>query len=63
MLGISSLSGAHLEYAEDLMRLLREHGRDDVLFLVGGTVPDADAERLPRSASTACSGRAPTPTR
>ena len=46
VLGISSLSGAHLEYAEDVMRLLREHGRDDVLFLVGGTVPDEDVERL-----------------
>jgi methylmalonyl-CoA mutase C-terminal domain/subunit len=28
------------------MRLLHEHGRDDVLFLVGGTVPDEDVERL-----------------
>jgi methylmalonyl-CoA mutase C-terminal domain/subunit len=46
VLGISSLSGAHLEYAEDVMRLLHEHGREDVLFLVGGTVPDEDVERL-----------------
>ena len=46
VLGISSLSGAHLEYAEDVMRLLHEHGRHDVLFLVGGTVPDEDADGL-----------------
>jgi methylmalonyl-CoA mutase, C-terminal domain len=48
VLGLSSLSGAHLEYAEDIVTLLREKGRDDVLFLVGGTIPGHDAERLKR---------------
>ncbi|MEW1838219.1 cobalamin-dependent protein [Nonomuraea angiospora] len=46
VLGLSSLSGAHLEYAEELCELLRENGRDDVLFVVGGTVPPEDAETL-----------------
>jgi methylmalonyl-CoA mutase C-terminal domain/subunit len=46
VLGISSLSGAHLEYAEDILRLLTAQGRDDVLFVVGGIVPDEDVERL-----------------
>ncbi|HKQ17509.1 MAG TPA: cobalamin B12-binding domain-containing protein, partial [Solirubrobacterales bacterium] len=46
VLGLSSLSGAHMEYAEEILDLLRENGRDDVLFVVGGTVPDHDAERL-----------------
>src|SRR5437868_4805797 len=46
VLGLSSLSGAHLEYAEDIVNLLRERGRDDVLFLVGGTIPGHDAQRL-----------------
>jgi methylmalonyl-CoA mutase C-terminal domain/subunit len=46
VLGLSSLSGAHMEYAEDLARMLIENGLSDVLFLVGGTIPDADAERL-----------------
>lgn len=46
VLGLSSLSGAHLEYARDLCALLRENGRDDVLFVVGGTVPPEDAETL-----------------
>src|SRR5437870_6846561 len=46
VLGLSSLSGAHLEYAEDIVTLLREKGRDDVLFLVGGTIPRQDGERL-----------------
>ncbi|MEV0618737.1 cobalamin B12-binding domain-containing protein [Nonomuraea sp. NPDC050404] len=46
VLGLSSLSGAHLEYAEELCELLRENDRDDVLFVVGGTVPPEDAETL-----------------
>jgi methylmalonyl-CoA mutase C-terminal domain/subunit len=46
VLGISTLSGAHLEYAEAVLELLTEHGREDVLFLVGGIVPDEDVERL-----------------
>jgi methylmalonyl-CoA mutase C-terminal domain/subunit len=46
VLGLSSLSGAHLEYAEDIVTLLRDRGRDDVLFVVGGTIPGHDADRL-----------------
>jgi methylmalonyl-CoA mutase, C-terminal domain len=46
VLGLSSLSGAHMEYAEDLCGLLRENGLDDVLVLVGGTIPEDDASRL-----------------
>jgi methylmalonyl-CoA mutase cobalamin-binding domain/chain len=48
VLGLSSLSGAHMEYAEELCRLLRESDLEDVVFLVGGTIPDEDAERLKR---------------
>ena len=46
VLGLSSLSGAHMEYAIDLCRMLRENDREDVLFLVGGTIPEDDAEHL-----------------
>jgi methylmalonyl-CoA mutase C-terminal domain/subunit len=46
VLGLSSLSGAHLEYARDLASLLREHGLEDVLFVIGGTIPDGDAAEL-----------------
>src|SRR3712207_1717252 len=46
VLGLSSLSGAHMEYAEELCQMLEENGLGDVLFLVGGTIPDEDAERL-----------------
>jgi methylmalonyl-CoA mutase, C-terminal domain len=46
VLGLSSLSGAHMEYAEEIVRLLDEHDLGDVVFVVGGTIPDHDAEQL-----------------
>ena len=46
VLGISILSGAHMYYAEEVSRLLREQGVDDVLMLMGGTIPKADVPRL-----------------
>lgn len=46
VLGLSSLSGAHLEYAEEIIRLLQENELHEVVFLVGGTIPDQDAEHL-----------------
>ncbi|MGE0065748.1 MAG: cobalamin B12-binding domain-containing protein [Solirubrobacterales bacterium] len=46
VLGLSSLSGAHMEYAKDLCKLLAASDRSDVLFLVGGTIPEEDAEAL-----------------
>lgn len=46
VLGLSSLSGAHMEYATALCELLHENGLDDVLFLVGGTIPEDDARKL-----------------
>src|SRR3990172_9230080 len=45
VLGISSLSGAHVEYTEAVVKLLEENGVSDVLLLVGGTVPDEDATK------------------
>ena len=46
VLGISSLSGAHMEYTEAVMALLAQKGLDDVLVVVGGTIPAEDAARL-----------------
>src|SRR3954467_1832804 len=46
VLGLSSLSGAHREYAEELCQMLRENEMGNVLFLVGGTIPDDDAAHL-----------------
>ena len=49
VLGISILSGAHTHYAEEIGALLRQNGLDDVLFLLGGTVPKEDIEKLKAS--------------
>jgi methylmalonyl-CoA mutase C-terminal domain/subunit len=46
VLGVSSLSGAHMEYADEIIELLEENGLGDVLFVIGGTVPDEDAVQL-----------------
>ena len=46
VLGMSILSGAHLEIVPEIMRLLREQGMEDVLVLVGGIIPEVDREPL-----------------
>ena len=37
--GISILSGAHMTLVPRILELLRENGADDVIVLVGGTIP------------------------
>jgi methylmalonyl-CoA mutase C-terminal domain/subunit len=44
--GISILSGAHMTLVPRIVDGLRGHGLDDVLVVVGGTIPAADAEEL-----------------
>jgi methylmalonyl-CoA mutase C-terminal domain/subunit len=44
--GISILSGAHMTLVPRILELLREQGADDVLVLVGGTIPAEDAAAL-----------------
>ncbi|HEY8642535.1 MAG TPA: cobalamin-dependent protein [Candidatus Dormibacteraeota bacterium] len=44
--GLSILSGAHMDYCGRLVERLREQGADDVLLLVGGTIPHADRPAL-----------------
>jgi methylmalonyl-CoA mutase, C-terminal domain len=43
--GISILSGAHMTLVPRILELLRDEGAEDVLVLVGGTIP---AEALKR---------------
>ncbi|HEY1223340.1 MAG TPA: cobalamin B12-binding domain-containing protein [Acidimicrobiales bacterium] len=45
-LGLSLLSGAHNVLVPRIVELLKKEGRDDVLLLVGGIIPDADIETL-----------------
>ncbi len=44
--GISILSGAHMTLVPRILEGLRDNGADDVLVVVGGTIPTADAEEL-----------------
>ena len=44
--GISILSGAHMTLIPKILSGLREQGLDDVLVVVGGTIPAEDAREL-----------------
>ncbi len=44
--GISVLSGAHMTLVPRILDGLRENGAEDVLVVVGGTIPAEDAEEL-----------------
>ena len=44
--GISILSGAHMTLVPRILRLLRENEVDDVLVVVGGTIPADDIPEL-----------------
>jgi methylmalonyl-CoA mutase, C-terminal domain len=44
--GISILSGAHMTLVPRVIDLLRERGADDVLVVVGGTIPADDVVAL-----------------
>src|SRR5262249_7783082 len=48
VIGLSILSGAHNAIVPRVMELLREKDMTDVKVLVGGIVPDEDAEELKR---------------
>jgi methylmalonyl-CoA mutase, C-terminal domain len=45
-LGLSLLSGAHLTLVPRVVDLLKDAGREDVLLLVGGIIPDDDIAPL-----------------
>ena len=44
--GVSILSGAHMTLVPRIVDGLRDNGADDVLVVVGGTIPPDDAEEL-----------------
>jgi ethylmalonyl-CoA mutase len=49
LVGLSVLSGAHLELVRDVLRRLEERGVTDVPVVAGGIIPESDAEALRRS--------------
>ncbi|MDC1481992.1 protein meaA [Ascidiaceihabitans sp.] len=46
VVGLSILSGSHLPLVEDLIERMRDAGLGDTPVIVGGIIPDDDAERL-----------------
>lgn len=46
VIGLSILSGAHNAIVPRVMELLRQHDMTDVRVIVGGIIPDPDAQRL-----------------
>ncbi len=54
--GVSILSGAHMTLVPRIVEGLRAAGSDDVLVVVGGTVPHDDAEELKRHGVAAVFG-------
>lgn len=46
LVGISILSGSHMELVPEVLRGLREAGADDVPVIVGGIIPESDATAL-----------------
>jgi (2R)-ethylmalonyl-CoA mutase len=44
--GLSILSGSHMELVPAVLQRLRQAGLDDVPVVVGGIIPDSDARRL-----------------
>ena len=46
VVGLSILSGAHLELLPPIIEGLREKGREDALVIVGGIIPEDDIPTL-----------------
>ncbi len=44
--GISILSGAHMTLVPRILEGLKENGAEDVLVVLGGTIPEEDAAEL-----------------
>ena len=46
IVGLSILSGAHMTLVPRVLEALRAVGLDDVIVLVGGIIPESDAQEL-----------------
>jgi methylmalonyl-CoA mutase C-terminal domain/subunit len=52
-IGLSVLSGSHVEYASDVRDLLRARGAEDIPLILGGIVPADDVPALERAGVSA----------
>lgn len=46
MVGLSMLSGSHMELVSETMRCLAEYEAQDIKIFVGGTIPEKDRDAL-----------------
>ena len=46
VIGMSILSGAHMEILPEIMDLLSDQGMEDVIVVVGGIIPEVDRQPL-----------------
>ncbi|MEE3325866.1 MAG: cobalamin B12-binding domain-containing protein [Myxococcota bacterium] len=46
VVGMSSLSAAHMQHFPEVVRQLRERGAGDILVIGGGVIPEEDAAEL-----------------
>jgi methylmalonyl-CoA mutase C-terminal domain/subunit len=53
IVGLSILSGAHVALTKKTAEALRAAGADDVVLVVGGTIPKQDIPRLQEAGATA----------
>jgi len=60
--GVSLLSGAHMTLVPRILELLRENGAEDVLVVLGGTIPEDDAGELKKQGVAAVFGPGATTT-
>jgi len=56
VVGLSSLSGNHMDFAPEIVRRLRARGAEDIPVVLGGTVPPDDLPPLKKAGIAAVFG-------
>ena len=56
VIGLSILSGAHLEVFPEILRLMRDKEMSDVLVIAGGIIPEVDRDPLLKQGLSAIFG-------
>lgn len=56
VIGLSILSGAHNAIVPRVMDLMRQHKMDDVIVVLGGTIPNQDLEPMKKAGVAAVFG-------
>jgi methylmalonyl-CoA mutase len=53
IVGVNSLAAGHLTLVPELRKALAEHGRDDIMIVVGGVIPPQDFDELKAAGAAA----------